>query len=70
MLGMPSDSHGPEGAAAAGAQGPGVCRGACLQLFNGRACFQCHDPSDNFSYAIDLGNAQCALSNLLLYGLS
>ncbi|KAK9799826.1 hypothetical protein WJX73_006324 [Symbiochloris irregularis] len=39
-------------------QGTGVCRGACLQLFNGRACYQCHDPVENCSYAVDLGNAQ------------
>ena len=39
-------------------QGAGVCRGACAQLFDGRCCYQCHDPPGTPSFAVDLGNAQ------------
>lgn len=50
-------------------QGIEFCQGACRLLFNGRPCFQCHDPdpeatagqAGGCAFALDMGNAQCAL---------
>ncbi len=50
-------------------QGIEFCQGACRLLFNGRPCFQCHDPNPEAmggqaggcAFALDMGNAQCAL---------
>lgn len=47
-------------------QEPNTCLGACLQLFEGRPCYRCHDPDPsmhNCSFALDLGNARCALQS-------
>lgn len=41
-------------------QGAGTCFGACKVLFNGQACYRCHNPTEEAaSFALDLGCAQC-----------
>lgn len=47
-----------------------LCKGACYQLFNGKPCYSCHQAhgpdgtglSPDCTYALDLSNAQCALT--------
>ena len=42
-------------------QGALKCNGRCRQMFNGRPCYECHVPNEECcSYALDLGDAQCA----------
>lgn len=48
-------------------QGVEYCQGACRMMYEGRPCFHCHDPNPEAdgasacAFAMDLGNAQCAL---------
>ena len=48
-------------------QGVEYCQGACRLMNDGRPCFHCHDPDPEANgasacaFAMDLGNAQCAL---------